>query len=117
MAVVANAAAFAGVVVFWVYSAALRCRGRSAEPNLWLRNFLYLWVTNVAGFGELVLLNPIRAIPVGLDAEDLFVRLIFANTWVLAAYGIFVVTLSTFTFNFAYVRIAEDLFLVAYGVF
>ena len=44
-------------------------------------------------------------------------KIIRMNSILLAAYGAFVVTLSTFTFNVAALRVAEDLYLAGYIVF
>ena len=87
-----------------------------------LRNLLYLWVTNIAGFAELLLLYPMKGAPnrgpsSDFEAVQLYKTLIQVNTWVLTSYGLYSAIFSTFAFNIATLRIAEDLFLLGYVVF
>ena len=60
LALVFNAAAVLVVILYWLYCF-VRSQNRAAPApdRMWLRSFLYLWVTNVLGFSELVLLNPL----------------------------------------------------------
>ena len=65
LALVSNVAAFLAVLLYWLYYLVRRCYETPQAPSrLWLRNLMYLWVTNVMGFSELVLLNPVVGRPV-----------------------------------------------------
>ena len=114
MALVSNAASFFVVVLYWLYCfARAQHRAQPAPTRLWSRNFLYLWVTNVIGFGELVLLNPLASTPwPGLDDFTL----IRVSILLLIGYGLYIVLLLPLTFNTAPLQVLEDTFIVGYAV-
>ena len=98
-------------------------------------NFLYLWATNAAGAAELLLVNTFLGPPssLALDPNDTHVYdengyvvgfnadpyAQYLSMWarvyalLLLGYTCYVLLLSPFTINFAPLRVAEDVFLVA----
>ena len=69
----------------------------------------------MAGYGELVLLSPVGGLH--YDPDFIIEDFLFVRTWMLMVYGLFVATLSPVAFNFATLRIGEDLFLLVYAGF
>ena len=113
LALAANVAAVVSVLLFWVYGwmRKLLLHQSCPDSSLWLRNFLYVWVTNVTGFAELVLVYPV----LGYPSVNNYLGI---NFWLLlAAYGLFLATLSTFTVSVMALRVLEDLFLLALALF
>ena len=121
LALVSNVAAVLVVILYWLYCfVRTQNRTSSAPGRMWLRNFLYLWVTNVLGFSELVVLNPLAGTPnyhyYASESSFGMMKLLSVSIWLLIGYGFFVALLSPLTFNVAALRILEDAFLVGYAV-